>query len=130
MGKGAEIVQLRADEIARAPGGDWVTNLPEGLVLRSLTTDTRRIAPGDLFVALRGERYDAHDFLDQAVAAGAGALVARHGWERTAAVRAAATPVLAVGDTLRALGDIAAAWRAKCPAQRVAVVGSSGKTTT
>jgi UDP-N-acetylmuramoyl-tripeptide--D-alanyl-D-alanine ligase len=129
--KGAAIVELQADEIARATGGAWVAGkAPDGLVLRALTTDTRRIAAGDLFVALRGERFDAHDFLDQAASAGAGALVARRDWQPTASVRAAATPVLAVDDTLRALGDIAAAWRAKCPAQRVAVVGSSGKTTT
>lgn len=124
-------MQLQADEIARATGGDWLGGgAPGDLVLRTLTTDTRRIDAGDLFVALRGERFDAHDFLDQAAAAGAGALVVRRDWEPTAAVRAAATPVLAVADTLHALGDIAAAWRAKCPAQRVAVVGSSGKTTT
>ncbi|HET7134996.1 MAG TPA: Mur ligase domain-containing protein, partial [Casimicrobiaceae bacterium] len=72
-----------------------------------VTTDTRALAPGDLFVALRGERFDGHDFVAQAMAAGAAAAIV----ERT---RAASLPgnLIAVDDPLRSLGVLARYWRA------------------
>jgi murE/murF fusion protein len=70
-------------------------------------SDTRTLQPGDLFVALRGERFDAHDFLPQARAAGAAAALAERG---LAAGRPAG---LQVADALAALQQLAAAWRAR-----------------
>ena len=91
--------------------------------LRGVGTDTRQLAPGMLFVAIRGERVDGHDFLAQASAAGAaGALVARR-------VPAAQLPQVRVADTLAALGDLASAVRARSSVQVVGITGSSGKTT-
>ena len=86
-------------------------------------SDTRTLQPGDLFVALRGERFDAHDFLPQARAAGAVAALAEHG------VAAAGLPGLVVSDALLALQDLAAAWRRSIPLPLIAVTGSNGKTT-
>ncbi len=86
-------------------------------------TDTRTLAFGDLFVALRGERFDAHDFLPQARYAGAAAAVAEHGLQE------AGMPGLIVADTKRALGELAAAWRAQFDLPLIAVTGSNGKTT-
>ena len=86
-------------------------------------SDTRTLQPGDLFVALRGERFDAHDFLPQARAAGAAAALAEHG------VAAAGLPGLVVSDALLALQDLAAAWRRSIPLPLIAVTGSNGKTT-
>jgi UDP-N-acetylmuramoyl-tripeptide--D-alanyl-D-alanine ligase len=89
-----------------------------------VTTDSRDVAAGDLFVALRGERFDGHDFVAQAMAGGAvGAIVAE--------ARAAAfgTSVVAVDDPLAALGRLAHAWRARFAIPIVVVVGSNGKTT-
>ncbi len=86
-------------------------------------TDTRSLAVGDLFVALRGERFDAHDFLLQARASGAVAAIAEHG------LQAAALPGLIVSDAKRALGELAAAWRAQFDLPLIAVTGSNGKTT-
>ncbi len=86
-------------------------------------SDTRTLQPGDLFVALKGERFDAHDFLPQARAAGAAAVLAERG------VAACGLPGLQVADALAALQQLAAAWRRSMPAALIAVTGSNGKTT-
>jgi UDP-N-acetylmuramoyl-tripeptide--D-alanyl-D-alanine ligase len=86
-------------------------------------SDTRSLAAGDLFVALRGERFDAHDYLPQARAAGAAAALAERG------LAEAGLPGLQVADTRAALGELAAAWRRRFTLPLVAVTGSNGKTT-
>jgi UDP-N-acetylmuramoyl-tripeptide--D-alanyl-D-alanine ligase len=86
-------------------------------------SDTRSLQPGDLFVALKGERFDAHTFLPQAQAAGAVAALAEHG------LAAAGLSGLEVPDTLAAMQTLAGAWRAQYPLPLVAVTGSNGKTT-
>lgn len=91
-----------------------------------VTTDTRSIRAGDLFVALRGERFDAHDFLADAVGAGASGVVVSD------ALRASAlgVPVFVVTDTLVALGLLGRFWRRAWGKTIVAVAGSNGKTST
>ncbi len=85
-------------------------------------TDTRQIAPGDLFVALKGEHFDAHEFIGQAREAGAvGALV-------TTPV-AGPFPQVVVGDTLKGLQEYARSWRGDFELPVIAVTGSNGKTT-
>ncbi len=86
-------------------------------------TDSRSLQPGDLFVALRGERFDAHDFLPQARAAGAAAALAEHG------LQAAGWCGIEAPDSLQALGHLAAGWRAQFSLPLIAVTGSNGKTT-
>lgn len=86
-------------------------------------TDTRSLQSGDLFVALRGERFDAHDFLPQAIQAGAAAAMAERG------IREAGMSGLIVTDPKRALGELAAAWRGQFDLPLIAVTGSNGKTT-
>ena len=108
--------------IQRAVGGDLCG--PDRAIA-GVSTDTRTVAPGQLFVALRGERFDGHDFLEQAVAAGAGALLVTDG-----ARIPAGFPALVVADTRLALGRLAAAWRAGFEIPVIAVTGSNGKTTT
>src|SRR5574338_629526 len=92
-----------------------------------ISTDTRALAAGDLFVALKGERFDAHSFLAAARDRGAGAAVVRRG---TAPV--AGLPFFEVDDTLAALGALGhARRRAFAPGTPVvAITGSSGKTST
>lgn len=89
-----------------------------------LESDTRRLSPGQLFLALRGERFDGHDYLEAAQAAGAGAAVV----ERAQA--GAGLRQLEVGDTRAALGKLGQAWRARFKLPLIAVTGSNGKTTT
>jgi UDP-N-acetylmuramoyl-tripeptide--D-alanyl-D-alanine ligase len=97
--------------------GDGATS-----VLR-VHSDTRSLRAGDLFVALRGERFDAHDFLAQAQASGAVAALAERG------LAAAGLPGLEVADTRAALGTLAAGWRRGIQLPLIAVTGSNGKTT-
>jgi UDP-N-acetylmuramoyl-tripeptide--D-alanyl-D-alanine ligase len=86
-------------------------------------TDTRTLRAGDLFVALKGERFDAHDFLPQARAAGAVAAIGAHG------VAEAGLDGLVVPDPLEALQALATGWRRRFAGPVVAVAGSNGKTT-
>lgn len=94
-------------------------------VVNGLTTDTRAIAQGQLFVALAGERFDAHDFLAAAVQAGTAGLLVSDEQRLPAGV-----PAVLVADTRLALGQLAAAWRAQFTLPLIAVTGSNGKTTT
>jgi UDP-N-acetylmuramoyl-tripeptide--D-alanyl-D-alanine ligase len=86
-------------------------------------TDTRTLQAGDLFVALKGDNFDAHDFLRQAREKGAVAAIAQHGLAESG------LSGLEVTDSKRALGELAAAWRAQFALPLIAVTGSNGKTT-
>jgi UDP-N-acetylmuramoyl-tripeptide--D-alanyl-D-alanine ligase len=110
-------------EIASAAGGRWHGTPPEEV--HGVSIDTRRIAPGSLFVALAGERFDGHAFLAEAAAKGAAAAVVNEAWggERP-------LPLLAVRDTLAALGALARHHRRRFGIPIVGVTGSNGKTTT
>jgi UDP-N-acetylmuramoyl-tripeptide--D-alanyl-D-alanine ligase len=118
---------------ALLPGSQLVGD--PALLLRRVHTDTRSLRAGDLFVALRGERFDAHDYIAQAYAAGALAVVAERGlqtgsqpaWGLTAEQQA--RPGLLVPDSLLALQQLAAAWRGSFSMPLIAVTGSNGKTT-
>jgi UDP-N-acetylmuramoyl-tripeptide--D-alanyl-D-alanine ligase len=110
------------DRVAEALGGG-----PRGAIaLTRVSTDTRNVAKGDLFVALRGESFDAHDFLREAVSKGASALVVSD------APRAAnlGVPVYEVRDTVVALGKLARFRRRAWGRTVVGVVGTNGKTST
>ena len=92
--------------------------------------DSRRVAIGQLFVAIRGSRHDAHTFLDQATRRGAAALIVEAGRGPRAADTAGRCAVIEVADTTRALASLAAAHRRRFAIPVVAVTGSNGKTTT
>jgi len=87
----------------------------------AVTSDTRKLTPGCLFVALKGERFDAHDFADQAKAGGAGALLVSRKLDCD-------LPQLLVRDTRQAFGELGAWVRQQVPTRVVALTGSSGKT--
>lgn len=87
----------------------------------AVTSDTRKVTPGCLFVALKGERFDAHDFADKAKDAGAGALLVSRKLDID-------LPQLVVKDTRLAFGELGAWVRQQVPARVVALTGSSGKT--
>src|SRR5213596_1776710 len=110
-----------SDEVAAA------VEIPAPAELRftGVTTDTRHLAPGTLFVALKGDRFDAHDFLADARTKGAAAAVVRRGTPRVDGL-----PLFEVADTLAALGLLARARRRRLPPTSpvVAITGSSGKT--
>jgi len=110
-------------QVAQATRGRLVFGSGETFIER-VSTDTRSIERGDLFIALRGESFDAHDFIADAVAKGAAGVVVDRYDE---GMKGAA--VVFVRDTLAALGALAHAYRHSLRAQFVAVTGSCGKTT-
>ncbi len=126
------MIPMRVDEIARlldaelAGGGRAAARK-----ISRVSTDTRTLLKGDLFVALKGERYDAHDFLVQALERGAAALLVSRLVEKAVTkARRSGVPVLRVRDTLGALGALAARQREMMDAEVAAITGSTGKTIT
>lgn len=113
-----------AESAASAHPAVTVANAPAGLLaLDDVLTDSRLVKPGSVFVALRGERFDAHDFLMDVAAQGASAVVV----ERL--VPGLAVPAIVVPDTRAALGQIAHGWRSLYSVPVIGVTGSNGKTT-
>jgi UDP-N-acetylmuramoyl-tripeptide--D-alanyl-D-alanine ligase len=94
--------------------------------LGNVSTDTRSIQPGDIFVAIIGDRFDAHDFIADAIVAGARAIIA----SRPIDVQSTDVAVYQVDDTLVALGDLARFRRMVWGGTVIAVAGSNGKTST
>lgn len=102
-----------------------VVNLPtDDRPIARVSADTRSVQPGDLFVALRGERFDAHDFVRDAVAKGAAAVLVSRPFAGLG------VPVIEVPDTLAALGALGRYRRRAWNGPVVAVAGSNGKTST
>ncbi len=109
-----------------------------GLLLRQgkragcseVSTDTRTIAEGALFIPLRGRTYDGHDYLEDALNRGAAAVLAAKGYAQAAESLSGDASIIIVDDTLKALGDLAYWWRRRFDGPVIAVTGSSGKTTT
>lgn len=112
--------------VAEATGGRLFQGLPGQEVCR-VCTDSRQFLPGDLFVALRGERFDAHDFIPTVAAAHSVAILAE---ESKAHLIPAKVPSVVVPCTRKALGALASAYRRKFTLPVVAVCGSNGKTST
>ena len=104
------------------------TATAENVPFDRVSTDSRKVLPGDLFFALRGENFDGHEFIAAAKARGAvAAVVASGAVERQ---HPADLPLIAVADTRLALGTLAAHWRSRFTLPLIAVTGSNGKTTT
>jgi UDP-N-acetylmuramoyl-tripeptide--D-alanyl-D-alanine ligase len=117
------------DRIAAAlgAGAGAMGSPPRGSTqVASITTDTRKIGKGDVFVALIGERFDGHDYLKDAVRDGASALIV----SKPPKLETMGVPVYEVRDTLVALGDLARFWRRAWGRPLIGVAGSNGKTST
>ncbi len=95
----------------------------ENAFFEGITTDSRSAASGNLFVALRGDRFDAHDFLSDVIAKGVAAVVVEH------VPVGVKVPALVVPNTRVALGEIAMGWRRQFTLPVIGVTGSNGKTT-
>ena len=100
-------------------------NLPctTELELSGICIDSRKVVPGNLFIAIRGEHFDGHDFINEAIKQGAVAVVCQQAFSNSDAVQ------LIVPDTVQALGSIAAHHRQKLDCEVIALTGSNGKTT-
>jgi UDP-N-acetylmuramoyl-tripeptide--D-alanyl-D-alanine ligase len=115
------------DRIADALKESAVGSPPRGSTsLSGITTDTRKIGKGDVFVALKGEKFDGHDYLNDAVRDGASAVVV----SRAPKISTLGVPVYEVRDTLVALGALGHYWRRAWGKTIIGVAGSNGKTST
>ncbi len=116
------MIKLTLDEVIAALGGSVRGDIPT-LSIGAVSTDSRTLAPGDLFFAIQGDTFDGHDFVRPALERGAAAVVVS---------RPIDVPGLCieVDDTIAALGRLGAAHRRQLAAEVIAVVGSNGKTTT
>jgi UDP-N-acetylmuramoyl-tripeptide--D-alanyl-D-alanine ligase len=109
---------LTLQEVALALGTNWNGANDS---ISEVQTDSRKVKPNDLFVAIKGEQFDGHDFVEQALAAGAVAAVVQN---------ATGERLITVSDTLAALGKIAGLHRSRLEAKVIGITGSSGKTST
>jgi UDP-N-acetylmuramoyl-tripeptide--D-alanyl-D-alanine ligase len=117
----AEPAMMHLSEAARALPGKLVGNDVE---IRGVTTDSRRVNAGDLFVALAGERFDGHEYVTEALRRGAAAALVSRAMDT-----ATPFPQVVVDDTRASLGRLAAHWREKFAIPVIALTGSNGKTT-
>ncbi|MBI4517367.1 MAG: UDP-N-acetylmuramoyl-tripeptide--D-alanyl-D-alanine ligase [Deltaproteobacteria bacterium] len=112
-------------EVIAATGGTVAYAADRSLTFDSIATDSRRLTPGALFIALIGETHDGHRFAADALAQGARAVLVQH-----VASEVPQPQAIVVPDTLRALGDLAAWTRRREQPLVIAITGSNGKTTT
>lgn len=120
---------LLVEEVKNVLNADLKTPMIKGLV-RGISIDSRKISKDDLFVALRGENFDGHDFIEDAVKAGAVAVVIDRSLPLSDAVKQSGAVVMKVDNTVAALGELAKFYRQLCGSVTVVgVTGSNGKTT-
>ena len=113
------MIRMRLSELAQAIGARLHGSDRE---FSGVAADSRKCEPGQLFVALRGERVDGHEFVADVAARGAAGAVVERVLDTT-------LPQLVVANAELALGAIARVWRARCRARVVGITGSNGKTT-
>lgn len=112
--------------VAESCYGELKNGSPTTLISR-ICTDSRAVQPGDLFIALAGERFDAHRFLPEVAEKGVAAIVAEKAKTPSGLNKC---PIIFVEGTRKALGDLAAGYRRDFPLPFIAVGGSNGKTST
>ncbi len=118
---------LQLDTIARVVNGILIPREASNVFIHGVSHDTRELSPGELYIALKGERYDGHDFVEHAVTQKAiGAIVSK---DFNTSLDYP-FPLIKVDDTLKALGDLALFYRSKFTPKVIGITGSVGKTTT
>ncbi|MDH3809900.1 MAG: UDP-N-acetylmuramoyl-tripeptide--D-alanyl-D-alanine ligase [Desulfuromonadales bacterium] len=116
------MIRMDVRTIAEITGGHLMQN-GASVELQGFSTDSRNLQPGELFIPLRGDNFDGHDYMNQAVQNGAAACLSEE------MVGGLLVPVIKVNNTLKALGDLAAAMRRQFAGPVVGITGTSGKTT-
>ncbi|HEX5041117.1 MAG TPA: UDP-N-acetylmuramoyl-tripeptide--D-alanyl-D-alanine ligase [Candidatus Limnocylindria bacterium] len=120
-----EAATIRLDDLLAAVGGRLIGSGASAVPISGASVDSRNVTPGSIFVALHGERVDGHAFVANALRAGAVAAIVERPVELPAGLDA---PQVVVPDSLRALQDLAAWWRARHAVRVVGITGSTGKT--
>lgn len=121
---------FRLEDVLAGTNGRLIAG-PGGQPFRGASLDSRTIQPGELFIALRGDRLDGHAFVEDALARGAGGALVQHvaEGEPWGSPDWSGPPIVLVDDTSEALPRMAAHWRRRHPVRVVGVTGSVGKTT-
>ena len=126
-------MRLNAKQIAACTGGSFIVDpLDSRSLATGLTWDSRDVKPGDVYVALPGERVDGHDFVGASLRAGAIVALVMQPLDEAARLlaREMGAAVIEVPDTAHAVSDLAREWRAHLHGRVIALTGSTGKTTT
>lgn len=116
------MIRMDMRTVAEITGGHLMLN-GASVELQGISTDSRTVQPGDLFIPLRGDTFDGHDYLTLAIQRGAVACLSEE------MIAGLLVPVIKVKDTLKALGDLAAVLRRKFAGPVIGITGTSGKTT-
>lgn len=122
------MIDLRLDEVLAGTGGELRGELAAETPFRRIERDSRKAQNGDLFIAIRGERFDGHDFVADAASRGARAALVARDWADAQAEPP--LPLIVVDEPVAALQRLAAARRATLPLTVIGVTGSVGKTST
>lgn len=117
------------EDVLQITGGKLLRGR-QGLGFSEVSTDSRTIGKGGLFVAICGERYDGHDFTGEVLKKGANGVVVRQGWQPPGPDSGGERNVIAVPNTLRALQNLARSYRMRFAIPVAAVTGTNGKTST
>ncbi len=120
---------LSLSDVLKASSGKLISG-PAETVFHGVSTDSRSINKGNLFIALKGDNFDGHDYADAAFRQGAAGILAQDGDKMSRLKADKKNAVILVDDTLFALGEIAHGWRQKFSIPVIGLTGSSGKTTT
>lgn len=121
-------MNLTIQQIIQATGGQLLSGNTEQIVT-SISTDTRTLKKGDFYIPLKGTNFDGHDFIEEAIQKGVIGILVGAGSPRPGE-ETLPLHVIQVQDTLKALGDIAHAWRIQFNIPLIGITGSNGKTTT
>ena len=117
------------EDVLKATAGILVSGKQEN-TFYGISTDSRQVSKGNLFIALKGEKFDGHDFVRKALDQGAASILMQDEEKINQALVDKAIAVIKVADTLTALGDLAHEWRKMFFSPVIGLTGSSGKTTT
>lgn len=112
------MIRMDVRTIAEITGGHLMQN-GASVELQGFSTDSRMLQPGELFIPLRGDNFDGHDYMNQAIQNGAAACLSEE------MIGGLLVPVIKVNNTLKALGDLAAAMRRQFSAPVVGITGTS-----
>ena len=124
------MMKLTVEQILKAVAGQLIQGDPRQPV-KGVSTDSRTINPGELFIALKGERFDGHTFISESLVQKASALLVNKKNNLRKLLPSECTiPLIQVNDTLHALGDLANAWMKQNRATVAAITGTNGKTST
>jgi len=122
-------MNLSLKELIKAVQGEFAGDMNECL-FKAVSIDSRRIKAGEIFFALKGDRFDGHEYIEAALGKGAAGVVLEKIPDTLQSIHLKEKPLIVVEDTITALGDLASFWRKKLAKETIAIGGSCGKTTT